>query len=173
MIESLVFRTIGGITASYGDLAVESKTNVLEDVYDIASFISFLIYGLFSIGFWFLLTPFIIKAADHIGAMDIPNERKVHKKPMPRLGGLGIYAGFLLGYMIFGEHTAMMNSILIGSFVLLITGIFDDIKPLNAKHKLIGQFIATLIVTLGVFCAFFVWQPFAKFLNHALPPTCK
>ena len=92
------------------------------------------------------IIPFVKKIAVHIGAIDIPDKRKVHKKPMPRLGGLGIYAGFLLGYMIFGEHTAMMNSILIGSFVLLITGIIDDIKPLKAKHKLIGQIIAALIV---------------------------
>ena len=94
-----------------------------------------------------LIIPIIKKIAHHVGALDIPNERKVHKKPMPRLGGLGIYLGFLLGYMIFGEHTAMMNSILIGSFILLITGIFDDIKPLKAKHKVIGQFLAALIVT--------------------------
>ena len=93
-----------------------------------------------------LIIPIVKKMAKHVGAMDIPNERKVHKKPMPRLGGLGIYSGFLLGYMIFGEHTSTMNSILIGSFVLIITGIFDDIKPLNPKNKLIGQFIAALII---------------------------
>ena len=93
-----------------------------------------------------LTIPIVKRIAKHVGAIDIPNERKVHKKPMPRLGGLGIYAGFLLGYMIFGEHTPTMNSILIGSFVLLITGIFDDIKPLKPKHKLVGQFIASLIV---------------------------
>lgn len=92
------------------------------------------------------IIPFVQKIALHVGAMDEPNERKVHKKPMPRLGGLGIYMGFLLGYMIFGEHTAMMNSILIGSFVLLITGIIDDINPLNASTKLIGQTMAALIV---------------------------
>ena len=93
-----------------------------------------------------LIIPFVKKIAMHIGAIDIPDKRKVHKKPMPRLGGLGIYVGFLLGYMIFGEQTTMMNSILIGSFVLLITGIIDDIKPLKAKHKLIGQIVAALIV---------------------------
>lgn len=92
------------------------------------------------------IIPFVKKIAFHVGALDIPNERKVHKTPMPRLGGLGIYFGFLLGYMIFGEHTSTMNSILIGSFVLIITGIIDDIKPLSASHKLIGQVIATLIV---------------------------
>lgn len=93
-----------------------------------------------------LLIPFVKRIATHIGAIDVPDKRKVHKKPMPRLGGLGIYAGFLLGYMIFGEHTTMMNSILIGSFILIVTGIIDDIKPLKAKYKLIGQIIASLIV---------------------------
>jgi len=93
-----------------------------------------------------LIIPFIKKIAFHVGALDIPNERKIHKDVMPRLGGLGIYFGFLLGYMIFGEHTPTMNSILIGSFVLLITGIIDDIKPLRASHKLIGQIVAALIV---------------------------
>ena len=93
-----------------------------------------------------LIIPFVKKIASHIGAIDIPNERKVHKVPMPRLGGLGIYFGFLLGYMIFGEHTPTMNSILIGSFVLLITGIIDDINPLRASYKLIGQIVAALIV---------------------------
>ena len=95
-----------------------------------------------------LIIPVVKKIASHVGAMDIPNERKVHKVPMPRLGGLGIYIGFLLGYMIFGEQTPTMNSILIGSFVLLITGIFDDIKPLSAFNKLIGQVIAALIVVI-------------------------
>lgn len=42
----------------------------------------------------------------------------------------------------------MMNSILIGSFILIITGIIDDIKPLKAYHKLVGQLIACLIVVL-------------------------
>lgn len=93
-----------------------------------------------------LMIPFVKKIAFHVGALDIPNERKVHTKPMPRLGGLGIYSGFLLGYMIFGEQTPIMNSILIGSFVLLVTGIIDDIKPLKASVKLIGQVMAALIV---------------------------
>ena len=93
-----------------------------------------------------LAIPFVKKIAEHVGALDMPNERKVHSKPMPRMGGLGIYAGFLLGYMIFGEHTPIMNSILIGSFVIIITGITDDIKPLKASHKLVGQIISALIV---------------------------
>lgn len=92
------------------------------------------------------ITPFMKKIAFHVNAIDKPNKRKVHTTPMPRLGGLGIYGGFLLGYMIFGQHSETMNSILIGSIVIIITGIIDDIKPLKASHKFIGQLIAALIV---------------------------
>lgn len=92
--------------------------------------------------------PFVIRIAKHIGALDIPNSRKIHKKPIPRLGGFGIYAGFLLGYLFFGEMTYMMNSILIASFIILLTGIIDDIKPIKAYQKLIGQLIACLILVL-------------------------
>ena len=95
-----------------------------------------------------LIIPIIKRIAFHVNALDIPDKRKVHKKPMPRMGGLGIFSGFLLGYMLFGEHTPLMNSILIGSFVIIITGIIDDIKPLKASYKLVGQFIASLIVVL-------------------------
>ena len=42
-----------------------------------------------------LIVPFIKKIAIHVGALDIPNKRKVHSKPMPRLGGLAIFFGFL------------------------------------------------------------------------------
>ncbi len=92
------------------------------------------------------ITPLIKKIAFHVGAVDIPNSRKVHQKPMPRLGGLGIFFGFLLGYMLFGTHSDTMNSILIGSFIIVITGMVDDIKPLKATHKFVGQLAAACIV---------------------------
>ena len=87
------------------------------------------------IPFLFVLAiiPFVKKIANHVGALDIPDARKVHKNPMPRLGGLGIYMGFLLGYILFGQMSLRMNSILIGSFIIIITGIVDDIKPISAK----------------------------------------
>lgn len=94
-----------------------------------------------------LTIPVVKKIAIHINALDIPNERKVHQKPMPRLGGLGIFFAFLVGYMFFSQHTVKMNSILIGSFIILITGIIDDINPLQAKEKLLGQLISSLVIT--------------------------
>lgn len=90
-----------------------------------------------------LIMPITNKIAEHIGAIDIPkDERRVHKKPIPKLGGLGIFIGFLFGYMLFGIQSIQMNSILIGSFIIIIYGIIDDIKTLDAKYELIGQLLA-------------------------------
>lgn len=94
------------------------------------------------------IIPQIKKIAEHVGALDIPNERKVHKKPIARLGGIGIYFGFLVGYMIFGEATSIMNSVLIGSFILILTGSIDDIKPLKPLPKFFGQLLSALVVTV-------------------------
>ena len=93
-----------------------------------------------------VVMPIIMKAAKHVNALDIPNERKVHKNPMPRLGGLGIFSGFLLGYMLFCNQTVQMNSILIGSFILILVGIFDDINPLSPKIKFLGQVVSAIVV---------------------------
>lgn len=93
-----------------------------------------------------LIMPFIKRLAKHVEALDIPNARKVHKNPIPRLGGLGIYVGFLVGYMLFGEATPIMNSILIGSFLIILTGVVDDIKPLKPLTKFWGQLAASLVV---------------------------
>ena len=93
-----------------------------------------------------ILVPLVRKIAIHINAMDIPNERKVHKKPMPRLGGLAIFLSFLVGYMLFAPLTTQMISILIGSFLIVLLGIIDDINPLKATTKLCGQIIVALIL---------------------------
>jgi len=92
-----------------------------------------------------ILVPFIKNIAIHINAIDIPDKRKVHKKPMPRLGGLAIFISFLIGYMLFAPLTTQMLSILIGGFLIIILGIIDDIKPLKASTKLWGQ-LATACV---------------------------
>ena len=52
--------------------------------------------------------------------------------------------------MLFGQHSVQMNAILIGSFIILVTGIFDDIKPVPAKYKLIGQIVGAAIIPLYV-----------------------
>lgn len=106
------------------------------------------IISMIAIPFLFVLAiiPFIKKVAYHVGALDIPDARKVHKNAMPRLGGLGIYMGFLLGYILFGQMSLRMNAILIGSFIIIITGIVDDIKPIPAKVKFLFQIVAACVV---------------------------
>lgn len=93
-----------------------------------------------------LLMPFIKNLANQIGAVDVPRSRHIHKKVMPKLGGLGIFISFLIGYMIFGEPSSRMNAILIGSFIIILTGVIDDIKELKALHKLLGQVAAASVI---------------------------
>lgn len=88
------------------------------------------------------------KIAFHINAIDMPDKRKVHTKPMPRLGGLGIFLTFLLGSMIFGLKGKAYEAILIGGFLIVLLGMFDDIKPLKAKTKFIGQIVVACILML-------------------------
>lgn len=95
-----------------------------------------------------LIIPFIKKIAIQIGAEDMPGGRHIHKQPTPKLGGLAIFFGFLLGYMIFGEPSSQMNSILIGSFIILITGIIDDIVELKPSVKFSGQLLAALVIAV-------------------------
>ena len=90
------------------------------------------------------------KISYHINALDYPNERKIHKVPIPTLGGLGIFSAFLLGFILFCEPSPLMNSILISSFIIIILGIIDDINPLSAKIKICVQIIiATILVYYG------------------------
>ena len=105
-----------------------------------------LITFLFSVIIMFVMR----KIAVHIGAVDVPrNEeehRHIHKKITPKLGALGIFLSFLLGYMLFGEQSIRMNSILIGSFVIILTGLIDDINPIKARYKLLGHILAAMVI---------------------------
>lgn len=92
------------------------------------------------------LVPICKRVSVHVNALDYPNERKVHKKPMPRLGGLAIFLSFLICYMFFGQTTSQMLSIIIASFIIVLFGIVDDINPLRARYKLIGHLIASCII---------------------------
>ena len=95
-----------------------------------------------------ILTPIVKKIAIHINALDVPNERKVHKFPIPRLGGLAIFLSFMLGYMLYARESTMMLSVLMGSFLIILCGIIDDINPLKAKYKFLVQLIAAATVCM-------------------------
>ncbi|MGC4377990.1 MraY family glycosyltransferase [Fictibacillus sp. Mic-4] len=93
-----------------------------------------------------LVTPFIIRIARLLNATDKPNHRKVHDKVMPRWGGIGIFAGVLVGYFLSGLYHIQLTGIIIGAVLILIIGVLDDKYTLSAKAKLLGQFCAAVIV---------------------------
>jgi UDP-GlcNAc:undecaprenyl-phosphate GlcNAc-1-phosphate transferase len=95
-----------------------------------------------------LLMPFIKKIAIQIDAVDLPRQRHIHTKPIPKMGGIGLFLGFLLGYMLFSEPSVQMNSILIGGFIIILIGLIDDLTELNPLIKFIGQLAAALVITL-------------------------
>lgn len=113
----------------------------------------------------FVITPYTIRIAKKVGAVDIPNDRRVNKKPMPRLGGLAVIAGFLVSaiYLIismfiekkinFTEDSLNKKifGFLIGIIVLGITCFIDDVKGIKPLAKLAGQTLAAiLLVSSGV-----------------------
>lgn len=116
----------------------------LNDSFNIKSLIIVLVPFLVS----FFSTFLVKKIAVHVNALDIPNERKIHKTPIPRLGGLAIFAAFIVGYILFGTISTQMISILIGGFIIVLTGIVDDIKPIPAKVKFIFQALAAIVVVV-------------------------
>ena len=93
-----------------------------------------------------ILTYLMIKISKNMNIMDIPKERSVHKKPTPLLGGIAIFLSFLFGFILFGNQNPLMISILIASFLILLLGIFDDIKPIKARYKFIIHILVALIV---------------------------
>lgn len=93
-------------------------------------------------------TPIVRMLAFKIGAVDVPKDkRRMHKKPMARLGGLAIFYGFLISILVFNkEYTNQLMGLLIGSSIIVVLGIFDDIFALPAKLKLLGQIVAAAVV---------------------------
>ncbi|MFJ7728266.1 glycosyltransferase family 4 protein [Neobacillus sp. NPDC097160] len=95
-----------------------------------------------------LLTPFVKKLAFKIGATDKPNQRKVHQKIMPRLGGLAIYLSFIIGMLVLRPGGDYTLPIIVGSMIIVITGILDDMMELSAKVKFIAQIAAAAVVVI-------------------------
>lgn len=98
-------------------------------------------------------TPFVMKLAYKINALDIPDGgRHIHKKTTPLIGGLGIFVGFFISVLVFAKYTdsiIALVGILLGSMIIVGMGIYDDSRDMRARSKLIIQIIAAALV---VFC---------------------
>ncbi len=100
--------------------------------------------------FSFAATPIVYRFAFKIGAIDVPRDsRRMHKKPIPRLGGLAIIFGFTVAICCFGHLTRSLGAILAGAAIIAVMGVVDDCKNLDAKLKFCIQIIAALVVIIG------------------------
>jgi len=94
----------------------------------------------------FATTPAVKKLAEKLGAMDIPDgKRRIHDHPIPRMGGLAIFLGFLIATVLFADLSSQICGILGGCLILVITGIVDDIIQLKWWVKLAAQAAATAV----------------------------
>lgn len=96
-----------------------------------------------------VITPLVRRIAIYVGAIDLPNDRKVHKNTMPRLGGLAIYISFLIGIFIFPPDMVDVWPIVLGATAIIILGLLDDIFTLSAKGKFLAQIGVALIPVLA------------------------
>lgn len=96
----------------------------------------------------YLLTPQVIKLAVKAGAMDAPDARKVHTRPIPRMGGLAIFAGFVLAILASMHVGREVLGLLAGGTVIVMVGVIDDLRQLSARVKLMGQIAAALVMVL-------------------------
>lgn len=97
------------------------------------------------------LTPFDFKLAKKIGAIDIPKDtRRMHTKPIPRIGGISIFVSFLIFCLLFQKETAPdATAFLSGASVIISLGIVDDSVSLSAKNKLFFQLVAAALSVWG------------------------
>ena len=95
-------------------------------------------------------TPVVRSLAFRVGAVDVPKDsRRMHNHPIPRMGGLGIYLGFILSVLLFLPLTPELRGMLLGSTIIAVLGIFDDIYALPALPKFFIQIGAALVAVLG------------------------
>jgi UDP-N-acetylmuramyl pentapeptide phosphotransferase/UDP-N-acetylglucosamine-1-phosphate transferase len=100
----------------------------------------------------FLATPVILQIAEKKKLFDIPDQRKVHTQPVPSLGGVGIFSGFLLASLlsIQGYINPEFQYFFAAALVIFFLGLKDDLMVLSATKKFVGQMIAaSILIHLG------------------------
>ena len=95
----------------------------------------------------YIATPFVKELAVKIGAVDVPkDDRRMHKVPIPRMGGMAIVIAFLLCALLFVKLDAQMRGVLLGAVIILVVGVLDDCLTLRAMPKFLAQIVSALIV---------------------------
>lgn len=115
----------------------------------------------------YIITPQVINLAIKAGALDAPDARKVHTKPIPRMGGLAIYAGFVLAVLASMHINHEIVGLLVGGTFILAVGIIDDIMQLSAKIKLLGQIAAAIVLVMFDIRIEWITNPFGDMIYVA------
>ena len=115
----------------------------------------------------FMMTPYSIKLAKKVGAVDVPKDnRRMHHKPIPKLGGVAVIAGFVVSFIylvitlsiedssrlnLFGieEYGKKILGFFVGVLILGITCFIDDVKTIKPLAKLSGQLLAAIAVVVS------------------------
>ena len=85
-----------------------------------------------------VLIPILKGLAVKVDAMDVPNPRKVHTKPIPRIGGVAMALGTMVPIILWLPGSPLVRAILIGAAIIVLAGAVDDIKHLDYKAKFTG-----------------------------------
>jgi UDP-GlcNAc:undecaprenyl-phosphate GlcNAc-1-phosphate transferase len=118
-----------------------------------------------------LLTPVAERVAIRYRVMDKPIGQKIHKLPMPLLGGLAVYAAFVIASALFLPLKGPVLGIVVGGGVAVAVGIIDDRFNLSPLVHLAGQFLAAVVtVVVGVGIVRFVSIPWGPLNGHYCPP---
>ena len=126
--------------------------NEINAIFDRASVLPVILSLFIALALSFALTPVVKWLAVKIGAVDVPKDkRRMHDHPIPLLGGLAIFIGFMVSVLILGNvrGNGQMQSILLGAVIIVVLGVVDDIMALPAMLKFVVQIIAALIPALN------------------------
>jgi UDP-GlcNAc:undecaprenyl-phosphate GlcNAc-1-phosphate transferase len=93
-----------------------------------------------------LLVPLVRKAAIKLGLVDRPNNRKIHKSPIPRVGGVALFLGSLIGALPFLKENSATLGVLLASAFIFVIGLIDDLIDLKPRVKLAAQIIACFVL---------------------------
>jgi UDP-GlcNAc:undecaprenyl-phosphate GlcNAc-1-phosphate transferase len=95
------------------------------------------------------LLPILIGSASRLGILDQPSARKIHDRPVPRIGGIAIACGGLIGVLAAGGNSRTEIAFLIAAGVVVLFGVLDDRFDLGYRTKFAGQALAAVIVMAG------------------------
>jgi UDP-GlcNAc:undecaprenyl-phosphate GlcNAc-1-phosphate transferase len=102
-----------------------------------------------------VLTPVMIMLAHKYRVLDIPSERKIHTRPVPRLGGAALLIGFWIVALLNLPWNKEFTAIICGGTIISVMGIMDDVKSLSSRIRLIGQLVASfLVIWAGLIVSF-------------------